>query len=1059
MLDKRCIANQKMCNCRAARLRRSLMRAIALAQGMACLFLSVAVNGAAGTADPTGHAGTACSTLAENGEPSCGVAAGNPINVTNGNKYQREVDMPPLPGVLGLELVRHYNSAASRLTDAPSMMGRGWRLSYDWALRFDHAGNNATMTLVRGDGTPIGLQRRREKIDRMRSRAAPLIGSMPEASPRRWQSVGAEQGMLTEMRGGVETSYRWTEASGRRYRFNHKGWLMAIEAPSGEVLTIERELKGDITTVTDPQGRRLEFSLLSDQEALRSGRFGGGQAVVTPVGRYLYRYGGTPPAGSSVDPLRLMSRLIAMEHAGIVRHYVFEDPQHPTLLTGIRVLGAGSDGVSGDHRLATWRYDSQGRAISSERGAHEKVVLQYVAASKRADGRLQGTTILTNSFGEKTEYRYVSIAGKAHLTEVVGPGCVSCGPSNLRHEYDARARLVQTTFLAPHPRRVERLDYDELGRLVHRRTASFEAGKTGAWQVLQRFEYASQSDGDPWPLDRISVMAKPSVVPGQEQQVRFSYNQHGQVTRQQEMGFEPLLPPQQGAVELRRDTHYAYQQRSGRSLLIAVDGPLPNGPTASPADSDITRYQWDKAGNQIDTVTQPLGFTRAFAHDLAGRVLSVTQDDGVRRQVKSLAYGKDGRQALQVEAIDLRAEGVSVASNLPSVRLAMARLQMDALGHITLMTDAAQREHRFDYDLAHRLIRRSDTMGNHADTDFDAEGRVKRVGFYRAKALEPRQAMYFAYDDYGRLIRRLSPDGQLETWRYSATGSLVEHVDGDEVRTQFIRSQDELTMASLQQASDGDARLELVHRGEMPVGSHAQTERSARSSIRDDFGRVLKLALSDHGDETLHYDLSDRLISRRHADGSRVQIAYDLGGRLLEQVHLDGAGVAQEKLRLRYEGRELKEAVDTEQSTVDLRDSLGRLIGQTVQLRGLNKVFQSTRTYDPVHGQVKHVGLADGQRMVVTRAPPATSANPETASEIQSIALLAPWAVWAQDAMERYLPSTLAARLAIRMPSTVLIKDLELDAFDGLRSFAFGNGLVMQKAFDSSGRLNLRLRA
>ncbi|MES2317827.1 MAG: DUF6531 domain-containing protein [Pseudomonadota bacterium] len=38
---------------------------------------------------------------------------GNPIHVITGNKYQREVDLPALPGVLGLEIVRHYNSSLS----------------------------------------------------------------------------------------------------------------------------------------------------------------------------------------------------------------------------------------------------------------------------------------------------------------------------------------------------------------------------------------------------------------------------------------------------------------------------------------------------------------------------------------------------------------------------------------------------------------------------------------------------------------------------------------------------------------------------------------------------------------------------------------------------------------------------------------------------------------------------------------------------------------------------------------------------------------------------------
>ena len=36
--------------------------------------------------------------------------AGNPIQVVTGNKYQQEVDLAPLPGVLGLAFRRHYNS-------------------------------------------------------------------------------------------------------------------------------------------------------------------------------------------------------------------------------------------------------------------------------------------------------------------------------------------------------------------------------------------------------------------------------------------------------------------------------------------------------------------------------------------------------------------------------------------------------------------------------------------------------------------------------------------------------------------------------------------------------------------------------------------------------------------------------------------------------------------------------------------------------------------------------------------------------------------------------------
>lgn len=39
--------------------------------------------------------------------------------------------MPALPGVPGLEIVRHYNSAYSKPGNRTGSIGRGWRLSYE----------------------------------------------------------------------------------------------------------------------------------------------------------------------------------------------------------------------------------------------------------------------------------------------------------------------------------------------------------------------------------------------------------------------------------------------------------------------------------------------------------------------------------------------------------------------------------------------------------------------------------------------------------------------------------------------------------------------------------------------------------------------------------------------------------------------------------------------------------------------------------------------------------------------------------------------------------------
>src|SRR5690606_37635758 len=85
--------------------------------GLMLAMITFAVQGAAGLScgptqlgAPCGDAGPATQPLGDGSGPG----AGNPVNVATGNKYQRETDMPALPGVLGLELVRHYNSFDTR---------------------------------------------------------------------------------------------------------------------------------------------------------------------------------------------------------------------------------------------------------------------------------------------------------------------------------------------------------------------------------------------------------------------------------------------------------------------------------------------------------------------------------------------------------------------------------------------------------------------------------------------------------------------------------------------------------------------------------------------------------------------------------------------------------------------------------------------------------------------------------------------------------------------------------------------------------------------------------
>src|SRR5438067_11207176 len=97
---------------------------VASAAALASLLVAAQAHACGSGPDPGGNPN----------KPSQCAGVGNPINVMSGNKYQREEDMPAVPGVLGLELVRHFNSAFSGPGQPNGVFGRGWHLSYETEL-------------------------------------------------------------------------------------------------------------------------------------------------------------------------------------------------------------------------------------------------------------------------------------------------------------------------------------------------------------------------------------------------------------------------------------------------------------------------------------------------------------------------------------------------------------------------------------------------------------------------------------------------------------------------------------------------------------------------------------------------------------------------------------------------------------------------------------------------------------------------------------------------------------------------------------------------------------
>lgn len=566
------------------------------------------------------------------------IGAGNPINVITGNKYQREVDMEALPGVLGLEIVRHYNSAFSQQNHSTNLFGRGWKLSYETQL---HPGATA-LQVVQADGTRI-------------------IFSRDPRNPSLCASANPGDGTVEVITTARGAEYRWRWPNGRELRFDTAGRLVQILAPGGQFLSMQHDRRGLLVKVTDPQGRSLHLHY-PDQ---KSPGYRGVQRIDSPVGQFSYAYGSPMPRGAAIDKAQLLANLVKVGMPGGARYYHYEHARFPTLLTGISVLDGSAPGQW--QRIATYGYDENGKGNLTVKGAPARLargadglplrpaVLAAGTGVEQVtlDSSVGGRTTISNSLGQKTVYRHAIVGGQFRLLEVRGAGCATCGESNVRYGYDDLGRLITTTRLDSRGLPIETIhtDLDSAGRPVKVSKTAYRDGKPGPARWKLRYEYAG-SNTQP------SLVARPSVSPGKEMQTRIGYNDKGQVISVIESGWSPAIDTHDQARAIVRSTSYRYATINGRSLLTGIAGPVADAKGSVPANANMTRFEHDRHGNHVIAIHAPGNLTtRITRRDEAGRPVDLVQDDGRRLLQTQSRFTPQGHLQAVVETAWLLAPG------------------------------------------------------------------------------------------------------------------------------------------------------------------------------------------------------------------------------------------------------------------------------------------------------------------------------------------------------------------------------------------------------------------
>jgi RHS repeat-associated protein len=978
-----------------------------------------------------------------NGGPDAGV--GNPINVMTGNKYEREVDMPALPGVLGLEIIRHYNSAYAAPRHQNGAVGRGWRLSYETEL-FDMYGK---IQIMQADGGRVIFDRD-QKNTNLCSTRNPANGTMA---------------LVPQKNGARE--YVWTWTNGRKLFFDTEGKLYRIAAPTGEFVLIDYDQRKVLRRVTDPQGRRLDLAYFDPK---LTSHFRGVQFIDSPVGRFEYQYGSAPPKGSdTVDVRNLLALLVKVKlptrfepdkpahpltsrgttTSQISRLYHHEDPKSPWLLTGISVETTGADRKPVATRYSTYGYDSDGRAVLSTHANNvNKVTL---------DNHAFGKTVLTNSLGQKTTYMHAVIAGEHRLLEVRGAGCALCGETNVRYGYNPVGQLLEMTRLAPDgaPVTATRTDYDKLGRVARIGKLAYVQGKAQPVQWMVRFAYPRDSFA-------ASVITRPSVVPGKEAVTRIAYNAVGQPLSVTDIGYAPTFDGMQSAGQLERTTRYRYTKINGWSFLTEIDGPLPNGKTGTPADSDITVIEYDKRSNGWAPPTQRLRadgiaeydplldragvLTRMIAP--GGFITDLLERDQAQRPTKIRTTDGD---LVHVATVSHNWRGAPLDIDLTAGTLRRhLHYDYNAEGQVTGITLPGNLRTAFQYDQAGRMEKTTLPDGSGLLTLQDTEGHTARIARYLAVTgtiSADLPDVQFDYerpvDQPGRLTRTRDALGVSSKYRYNEVGQIAAITNA----LGAVSSRDYDAAGLLAQrtdAADSAAAATTALRYDNAGNAIHITAANGVATMRryDDFGQKIMEADPDHGITLFRYDAAGHMVARIDEAMVTTRFTFDHAKRLLAV----GADKQPNLMQYQYRGRQLTNMISTsdgdpehatERTTYE-RDALGQVIRETRWIANVSTVrgtgtntsqgvtFITANAYDDV-GRLVNQTLPDGHRLQYRYA-----------------------AAGASGARPGHRPGQLAA---ILFDDRIIVTDIEQTIAGGLTGYTMGNGLRQKIRLDRRGRI------
>lgn len=863
------------------------------------------------------------------------LAKGNPINIATGNKFQVETDYSAT-GTFPLSFKRYYNSSN---TVANANVGQHWRSNFDRSIVIPS--DPTALMMYRPDGK--GFAWRKAVAD------GDIIGR-PEQIPGGWR--------YTNQNDEVET-------------YDTAGKLTSITSSSGLKLMLAYDTSGRLASVTDSFGGSLTFGYDAN------GRV---ETMTDPANAiYTYAYDANGNLASVTYP------------DGSIRQYLYNELDFtsganlPNALTGI----IDENGA----RFATWNYDSQGRAISSEHGLGiDKVTVDFVSNSNGT-----GSSAVTDALGTTRTTNFQTILGVARNIGESQPGGSGCGPASSAITYDANANVAsradfngnKTCYAYDLTRNLEiaRVEGVAAGKACPANIASYTPASGTAERVIKTTWH--------------STFRLPVTITEAGRETSYVYDAKGNTTQRR---------IRDTAINATRTWNWAYTYSTIVPGLMVKK--IENGPRTDVSDLTTTDYYdadyactGDPKGcrGQVSQITNALGHvTRITRYNAHGQPEEIIDPNGL---VMTLAY--DERQRLVS-----RTSGSEVTS-----------YEYDPAGQLIRFTRPDNSVLNFDYDAAQRLVGISDNLGNSISYTLDAMGNPIKEEV-RDPASQLAQTRSREYDALSRLYHDIGASNQTTTLAYDATGNLKQTTDP---LTHSTSNNFDALDRLVQITNPDGGQIRLTQDTLDRVVSVTDPKGVTTTYTYNGLGDLTREVSADRGITTYTYDSAGNLLTRTDARGVKHTYTYDALNRPISRSQTVAKGVkgipASPSLTWSYDANtngigHLTGMSDETGSTAYSYDAYGRLLSKAQTVTSGNTTLTHTLAY----------AYDSAGRLVRQTYPSGAQVDMSYGIDGRPV--------------------------VIRVNGQVLISDIVYQPFGAAKAWTWGNGTPYDRQFDSDGRLS-----